>query len=584
MGQGMEKGEVTGGSLSGAGWGATDGAVVPRSQRAAIVQGDRSVLLEVEHADHDRCRDLLIRFAEIEKSPEHVHTYVISDLSLWNAAATGATADEVVAAIDAISRFEVPSHVIHEVRDRMARHGVCSLHDVPGDASVLELRVKESLIASRLGAEGKINGMLVPAGEASFRIAARDRGRIKQGLLRLGWPVDDRAGLIEGAPLALEAQSFTPYPYQEESVRRFVGAGGHGVVVLPCGAGKTVVALLGIAKLQTRALVLTTSREACTQWRRELLGKSSLGERQVGIYDTGRKEVAPITITTYSMMSRKGGDGPTGHVHFDRLAAEPWGLVVYDEVHLLPAPVFRLTAELQARRRLGLTATLVREDGRQGDVFSLIGPKRYDVPWRELEKSGHIAAATCFEVRVPLDPSLHDAYASSPLREQPRIAADNPNKLRALGAIADRHLGDRLLVLGTYLESLAAAGKILGATVITGETPHAEREKAYAAFRRGETRRLVLSRVGNFAIDLPEANVLIQLSGTMGSRQEEAQRLGRVLRPKPGGATFYTLVTRDTVEQEHALHRQLFLTEQGYRYYIEDWKPELGGDDGVVVH
>src|SRR5205085_1576494 len=270
--------------------------------------------------------------------------------------------------------------------------------------------------------------------------------------------------------------------------------------------------------------------------------------------------------------------------HFKLFDQRDWGLIIYDEVHLLPAPVFRVTANIQARRRLGLTATLVREDGRQGDVFSLIGPKRYDVPWRELEKSGHIAAATCFEVRVALDPELVDSYGAAPLREQPRIAADNPAKLRALAALAERHAGDRLLVLGTYLESLAEAGKLLGATVITGDTPHADRERAYAAFRSGESRRLVLSRVGNFAIDLPDANVLVQLSGTMGSRQEEAQRLGRVLRPKPGGATFYTLVTRDTVEQEHALHRQLFLTEQGYRYYIEDWVDPDRNRDGATLH
>ena len=284
------------------------------------------------------------------------------------------------------------------------------------------------------------------------------------------------------------------------------------------------------------------------------------------------------------MLARKGGGGPTGHLHFDRLASAPWGLIVYDEVHLLPAPVFRLTAELQARRRLGLTATLIREDGREGDVFALIGPKRYDIPWRQLETSGHIAAASCYELRVELPHELRARYANADAQEQPRLAAENPLKLRALQELAERHSGDRLLVLGTYLDSLKTAAKLLGAPLISGETPHAERERHYAAFRRGEQRRLLLSRVGNFAIDLPEANVLVQLSGTMGSRQEEAQRLGRVLRPKPGGATFYSLVTRDTVDQQHALHRQLFLTEQGYRYYIEDWQQEAEQTDGPQIH
>jgi DNA excision repair protein ERCC-3 len=287
-----------------------------------------------------------------------------------------------------------------------------------------------------------------------------------------------------------------------------------------------------------------------------------------------------VTITTYAMVAKKGGEGPTKHQHFDRLSKEPWGLVIYDEVHLLPAPIFRLTAELQARRRLGLTATLVREDGREGDVFALIGPKRHDVPWRELEKTGHIATATCFEVRVPLPEALSLPYASADAREQPRIAGENPLKLSALRELAARHAGDRVLVLGSYLEPLTSAGRLLDAPVVTGETPHDKREEAYSLFRRGAIRTLVLSRVGNFAIDLPEANVLIQLSGTMGSRQEEAQRLGRVLRPKPGGATFYSLVTRDTVEQAHALHRQLFLTEQGYRYFIEEWSDGHGGEQG----
>ncbi|GAB5547901.1 MAG: helicase-associated domain-containing protein [Sandaracinaceae bacterium] len=553
-------------------------------QRPAIVQGDRTVLLEVDHPGYDAARKQLARFAELEKSPEHVHTYRVGDLSLWNAAAAGLTADEVLSALRAMSRFPVPSHVEHEIMDRMARHGVCSLHDHPSDPSKLRLAVREPGVRQRLAANRKLSERLAPCPDGFF-IDLIDRGPVKQSILKLGWPVDDRAGLREGAPLevGLRQDVFVPYPHQLAARDAFLDAGSHGVIVLPCGAGKTVLAMMAIAALKTRTLVLTSGREACTQWRRELLAKTTLGEDDVAVYASGSHRVAPVTISTYAMMARRGGAGPTKHVHFDRVAGEPWGLVVYDEVHLLPAPMFRLTAEMQAHRRLGLTATLVREDGRASDVFALIGPKRYDVPWRELEASGHIANATCFEVRVDMPASLAGDYASASLREQPRIAAENPAKLRALAEIARRHEGDRLLVLGSYLAPLDAAGRLLSAPVITGSTPHAERETLLEGFREGDISRLVLSRVGNFALDLPEANVMIQISGTMGSRQEEAQRLGRILRPKAGGATFYSLVSRDTVEQQHALHRQLFLTEQGYRYYLEDWSdgPE---EEGATLH
>ncbi len=545
------------------------------AEGAAIIQGDRSVLLEVDHPGYERARDVLVRIAEIEKSPEHVHTYRLSDLALWNAAAAGARADDVIADLKAISRFEVPAHVEHEIKDRMERHGVCCLHDFEADPARLHLAVRDGFVQQRLAGDRKIAPMLSPHPDG-FVIPTVHRGTIKQALLKLGYPVTDLAGMLPGAPLpiALRRDVFSPYAYQDAAARAFVGSGGHGVVVLACGGGKTIVALLAMHAIGARTLVLTAGREACSQWRREILHKTHLRPEEVGIYDAGAKVVAPVTITTYSMLSQKGGDGPTRHRHFDLLAREPWGIVVYDEVHLLPAPVFRLTAELQARKRLGLTATLVREDGRAGDVFALIGPKRYDVPWRELEASGHIAAATCIELRVRLPEDLRLVYANAEPREQPRVAGENPRKLAALLELAARHEGDRVLVMGSYVDPLFAAGKLLGMPVVTGETPHDVREGAYADFRAGRVRRLALSKVGNFAIDLPEANVLIQLSGTMGSRQEEAQRLGRVLRPKPGGATFYSLVTRDTVEQDNALHRQLFLTEQGYRYFIEDFRGE----------
>lgn len=540
------------------------------SDRPAIIQGDRTVLLEVDHPEYARARDLLARFAELERSPEHVHTYRLSALALWNAAAQGVTADEVVAGLASISRYDLPGHVVEEVRDLLSRHGVCRIVD-GHDATALRLEVSDPGVRARLERDPKLAGKLTADG-AHYQLATVDRGPVKRALLLAGYPVEDIAGLSEGAPLRVRVRTelFTPYPYQSAAVAAFTRA-GHGVVVLPCGAGKTVIGLLAMETLGTRTLILTSSREASSQWKRELCSKAELTTDQVAIYDGARTpRVGEVTITTYSMMSKRGGAGPTGFTHFDRLAIEPWGLVIYDEVHLVPAPIFQLTAQLQARRRLGLTATLVREDGREKDVFALIGPKRFEIGWRMLEASGHIAAATCFEVRVAMSPGRSTAYASASLREQPRIAAANPTKLLAMKALVERHEGERILVMGTYVAPLREAARQLAAPLIWGGTPHKERERILSDFRVGAIRTLVLSRVGNFAIDLPEASVLLQLSGTMGSRQEEAQRLGRILRPKPGGASFYTIVSRHTREEEQALHRQLFLTEQGYRFFIED--------------
>jgi DNA excision repair protein ERCC-3 len=564
------------------------------TDRPAVVQGDRTVLLEVEHPGYAHARDVLARFAELERSPEHVHTYRLSALALWNAAAQGVTADEVVTGLASISRFELPGHVEHEIRDVLSRHGVCRIDDGP-EPGALWLTVTDELLCRRIERDVKLaalvrrdprgdgaagasvpmsgrRGLPSAAGGARFALAAIDRGPVKRALLGIGYPVDDVAGLVDGAPLAVRARRdvFTPYSYQTAAAQAFV-ASGHGVIVLPCGAGKTIVGLLAIEALATRTLILTSNREAAAQWRRELLAKAELAPDQVAIYDGARTpRIGAITIATYAMIGKRGGSGPTGHTHFDRLGGEPWGLVIYDEVHLVPAPVFQLSAQLQARRRLGLTATLVREDGRQTDVFALIGPKRFEVGWRLLEHSGHIAAATCYEVRVAMSPARSAAYALAEPRERPRIAAGNTTKLAAMAALVERHAGERIIVMGTYLEPLREAARRLDAPLVSGATPHRERERIYAGFRAGETRTLVLSRVGNFAIDLPEASVLIQLSGTMGSRQEEAQRLGRILRPKPGGASFYTIVSRHTLEEDLALHRQLFLTEQGYRFFIED--------------
>lgn len=528
------------------------------------------MLLEVDHPEYQRARDLLARFAELERSPEHVHTYRLGALALWNAAVMGVTADEVVSGLASISRFAVPPHVEHEIRDLLGRHGVCRIVDGP-DPSRLWLEVGREELRVRIERDARLSKLVRRDGDR-FALATVDRGMAKRGLLSIGYPVEDIAGLVDGAPLAVHARRevFSPYPYQDAAVGAFAAA-GHGVIVLPCGAGKTVVGLLAMERLGTRTLVLTSGREAAAQWKRELAAKSDLPPDQIAVYDGARTPtIGPVTIATYSMMAKRGGAGPTGYTHFDRLGAEPWGLVIYDEVHLVPAPIFQLTAQLQARRRLGLTATLVREDGRETDVFALIGPKRYEVAWRTLEQSGHISAATCFEVRVAMSAGRADAHAIAEPRARPAIAAANPTKLAAMRMLVERHAGERILVMGTYLDSLRQAATELGAPLVTGATPHKERERIYAAFRSGETRTLVLSRVGNFAIDLPEASVLIQISGTMGSRQEEAQRLGRILRPKPGGASFYTIVSRHSCEEDLAMHRQLFLTEQGYRFFIED--------------
>ena len=555
------------------------------------------MLLEVEHPEYERGRDVLARFAELERSPEHVHTYRLSSLALWNAAALGVGVDEVLDGLSAVSRFEIPSNVVHEIREAFARYGVCRIVD--GEGGALRLEVADPALILRLERDPKLAARLQRRGDG-FELAVLDRGPVKRALLAFGYPVEDRAGLVDGEPLAISARldRFTPYAYQTAAAEAFARA-GHGVIVLPCGAGKTVIGLLAMERLATRTLILASNREAAAQWKRELCSKGSLDEREVAIYEGARTPaIGPVTITTYSMTSKRGGNGPTGFTHFDRLAAEPWGLVIYDEVHLVPAPIFQLTAQLQARRRLGLTATLIREDGRETDVFALIGPKRFEIGWRVLEQSGHIAQATCFEVRVAMSAARSSAYALAAPREQPAIAAANPTKLDAMRTLVARHEGERILVMGTYLEPLRAAASALGAPLVCGDTPHREREKIFAAFRSGAIRTLVLSRVGNFAIDLPEASVLIQLSGTMGSRQEEAQRLGRILRPKPGGASFYTIVSRYTREEELALHRQLFLTEQGYRFFIEDMTqiappleaaivvPELGdlGDPDALLN
>ncbi len=551
-----------------------------------IVQGDRSVLVEVDNPRYTEARDALAPFAELEKSPEHIHTYRLTNLSLWNAAAAGLGAEAMVEVLRRYSKFPLPTSLAADLAETVSRYGRVKLErlePVNGEAPALRLVCPDVPLLEELARQPKVRDYL---GErldtTSFRIDAAHRGVLKQALIGVGYPAEDLAGYTEGAALPVTlrtvARSGLPFhvrDYQREAADVFYAGGdvrgGSGVIVLPCGAGKTVVGIAAMALMGRSTLVLTTGITAVKQWHREILDKTDLSEDQVCEYTGETKDIGPVTLATYQILTHRN-DKTEEFPHFQLFDQRDWGLIVYDEVHLLPAPVFRVTAHIQARRRLGLTATLVREDGREADVFSLIGPKKYDVPWRELESRGWIAEATCTEVRVALPEPLRMEYAVAEWRNKYRLASENPAKDDVVARLLERYHDSRVLIIGQYLRQLRRLRKRFNIPLITGQTANAEREDLYDKFRKGEVRQLILSKVGNFALDLPDANVLIQVSGTFGSRQEEAQRLGRILRPKSGGevAHFYTLVTRDTREQDFAHHRQLFLTEQGYSYRIAD--------------
>jgi len=549
-------------------------------QNPLVVQSDRTLLLEVDHPLYAEARDALAQFAELEKSPEHVHSYRLTPLSLWNAAAAGLDAASVVEMLGRFSKYDLPPNVVADVRDYIGRYGKLKL---VREGANLVLRSDDAPLIAEVARQKRMQPyVLSQPDQRSLVVDPARRGHVKQVLVTIGYPAEDLAGYTTGEPLAfsvrdetLAGQPFTMRQYQTDSVAAFHAGGsvhgGSGVIVLPCGAGKTIVGIGAMAAVQRATLVLTPSTVAVRQWIAELLDKTTLRPDQVGEYTGDRKDIRLVTITTYQMLTyRPSEDGE--FPHFGLVTGHDWGLIVYDEVHLLPAPVFRLTAEIQARRRLGLTATLVREDGREADVFGLIGPKRYDVPWRELERQGWIATAECYEIRVALPDEQRMTYALSEEREKYRMAAENPTKMQVVQELLARHADDQVLIIGQYLDQLKYLADLVGAPLLTGRTSNAQREKLYDRFRRGELKRLVVSKVANFAIDLPDATVAIQVSGTFGSRQEEAQRLGRLLRPKPDGrpAHFYSIVTRDTRDQDFSANRQLFLTEQGYRYTIED--------------
>lgn len=533
-----------------------------------IVQSDKTVLLEVGHSHANDARHALAVFAELERAPEHIHTYRITRLGLWNARAAGHTRDEIVSTLNQYSKFALPPGVVEEIEDTLRRYG--QIH-ITREDDQLYLSCENELTLAEITRNPKVKELLGdPDDRGRFPLAAWSRGVIKQELLKRGWPAADHAGFAEGAPhdISLNPQGWGLREYQKEAVARFT-AQGSGVVVLPCGAGKTLVGAGVMAELDTSTLILVTNTISARQWRAELLARTNLSEDDIGEYSGSVKEIKPVTIASYSIMAAKR-QGEFAHLGV--LDAKNWGLVIYDEVHLLPAPVFQLTAQLQARRRLGLTATLVREDGREGDVFSLIGPKRFDVPWKDLEAEGYIAPARCVEIRVDLPQDERLEYAAATDKERFRLASTSPTKSAVVPELLALHPHDPTLIIGTYLEQVEQLSTELDLPVITGATPVAERERLYAAFRAGTITRLVVSKVANFSLDLPEACVAIQVSGSFGSRQEEAQRLGRILRPKADGgpATFYTLVARDTVDQDFALNRQRFLAEQGYGYRIMD--------------
>lgn len=547
---------------------------------ALIIQSDRSVLLEIHSPGAEAAREAIAPFAELIKSPEHIHTYQISPLSIWNARAAGMPVSEMIAALRNHAKYPMPEAIAQEITSLGSRYGLTVIErDTAGglllkmaDRPLAELLTRNEAVSKFLGDRQS---------ELVFQVDAANRGVLKQALLGAGYPAEDLAGYVEGEALEIElrsvCQSGRPFDlrgYQKESVEAFYQAGraqgGSGVIVLPCGAGKTMVGLAAMTAVQENTLVLTSSLTSVRQWKRELLDKTTLPADAIAEYSGESKATAPVTLATYQILSyrsSKDGDFP----HFQLFSARSWGLIIYDEVHLLPAPIFRITAELQARRRLGLTATLIREDGKEGDVFALIGPKRYDVPWRELEGQGFIAAAECTEIRVAQDSDRQMEYALAEKRHQFRIAAENPRKYEVVQSLLQRATGHRTLIIGEYLDQLKQIGEITGLPVVTGKTSQPDRDRLYEQFRSGAISGLILSRVGNFALDLPDADVLIQVSGKYGSRQEEAQRLGRVLRPKAdgGSAQFYSLVSLRTCEEDFARHRQLFLAEQGYSYQIE---------------
>lgn len=575
---------------------------MPRTDNPLIVQSNRTLLLDVHAPLSEECRNALIPFAELVSSPEHLHTYQITPLSLWNAAGAGFSGEDAVAVLEKYSRYDIPQSVIMWIKESAGRFGKLRLVPAPSeknfqtgeDEEFLYLVSESPYVYKEIEANPAAKKMLVPCEYIApenalknvtqnerrycFKLLLTDRGTIKQNLLKLGWPVKDDVPLVDGEPhefslrkTTLSGKKFEIRRYQSEAAQSIVGdrgpGTGFGTIVLPCGAGKTIVGITIMDMLRTNTLIVTTNISAVHQWISELLDKTTLTKEQISEYTGESKTICPVTVATYQILTwRPEKTGP--YPHFSLFRKKGWGLVIYDEVHMLPAPVFRVAAELQAVRRVGLTATLVREDGCEGHVFSLVGPKRYDVPWKELERDKWIASAECVEVRLDLDSSKEIEYAVAGSRIKHRIASENPVKTEVVRELVTKYSEDKILVIGQYIDQLQKLSQELNAPIITGKTPNAERDRIYSEFRNGTIRVLVVSKVANFAIDLPDASIAIQVSGTFGSRQEEAQRLGRILRPKERTSRFFTLITRNTVEEDFGSNRQKFLAEQGYSYRI----------------
>ena len=549
------------------------------NEKPLIVQSDSSLMLDVHNNSFETARNEIAAFAELEKSPEHLHTYRVTPLSLWNAASAGISSGEVIERLTRWSRFDVPENVIFTIKQTISRFGQLILKET-GNPDLLMLEAENINIITELESRKNLSKLLTREGDG-FLVKLVDRGTVKVELMKAGWPVKDLAPLVDGEALeirlrkqSLSGSDFNIRDYQVNAAGAFYGGGepgfGFGTIVMPCGSGKTIVGMKAMELCQTNTLIITTNIAAVHQWIRELNDKSEIDPESIGEYTGSRKEIKPVTIATYQILTWRP-DKESDFPHFRLFSEGGWGLIVYDEVHLLPAPVFRVTAEIQAVRRIGLTATLLREDGRESDVFSLVGPKRFDIPWKELEAKGWIAEAGCNEIRVDLPEDMLIQYAAADKRQKFRIASENPRKLDIVKQLIDNHREDKILVIGQYLKQLHALAKLLKAPIITGQTPNAEREKIYQDFRDGNLHVLVVSKVANFAIDLPDASVAIQVSGTFGSRQEEAQRLGRILRPKERNSWFYSVVSNYTTEEVFSANRQKFLTEQGYKYNIEIW-------------
>ncbi len=553
-----------------------------RNNQPLIIQSDGTILLETDSTVYEQVRDKISRFAELIKSPEHMHTYKISFLSLWNAASAGLSQKNILDVLKQYSRYDIPENIIIEIEDALNRYGKIQL--IKKEKDQFFLFSEDALFIKEIMHHKKIESFLIKQTDPHYILIKKDfRGHIKQKLLEIGFPVEDLAGYKDGASLEIRlrpkmlvlGQDFNLRKYQQEASEIFYAhnslKGGSGVIVLPCGAGKTVVGLKIMSLLKTETLILVTNITAARQWIDEIIDKTNITHEHVGEYSGEIKQIKSITIATYQILVYRK-DKKDEFLHFDIFNKKDWGLIIYDEVHLLPAPVFRMVAELQSKRRLGLTATLIREDRKEGDVFTLIGPKKYDVPWKELEKQGWIAKAVCYEIRISMPKNLRYKYATASSKEQFKIASTNPEKFKFILQIIEKHQNDNILIIGQYIEQLEEISRNLKVPFIYGKTKNEERETLYKNFKSGKIKILVVSKVANFAVDLPDANVAIQISGTFGSRQEEAQRLGRILRPKTldNQAHFYSVITKESIEQHFAFKRQLFLVEQGYKYVIKN--------------